>query len=220
MMLVLCSSVCVCVSVCVVTLLCWLTAPFFNASKFDRVSTFLDSLWRSFESGRAQNYVIVAHGVSIRVFLARYFRYSIDRKFLLLSSYHDMIREVESILHSSIYSSYTHLVLEFHMLANPKNCEIIVLGHDGMGRLKLDGRCELELSKHFVGDENNESEEEKMRRNDETKGQTLNSSHAEITTTTGITTTVVTGYKKHSRLRTIPPQWLYPRTVRMCYNDA
>lgn len=49
--------------------------------QYDRVSTFLDSLWRSFESGRAQNYVIVAHGVSIRVFLARYFRYSIDRKF-------------------------------------------------------------------------------------------------------------------------------------------
>lgn len=54
-----------------------------NILQYDRVSTFLDSLWRSFESGRAQNYVIVAHGVSIRVFLARYFRYSIDRKFCL-----------------------------------------------------------------------------------------------------------------------------------------
>jgi len=50
---------------------------------FDRVSTFLDSLWRSFESGRAQNYVLVAHGISIRVFLSRYFRYSIDQFHML-----------------------------------------------------------------------------------------------------------------------------------------
>lgn len=125
-----------------------------------------------------------------------------------------MIREVEPIFHSiMMYSSYFGLVLEFHMLANPKNCEIIVLGHNGLGRLKLDGRCELELSKCFIGEENNESEEEKLRRSDESTRQTSNSS-------TGITTTIVTGYKRHSRLRTIPPQWLYPRTVRMCYNDA
>lgn len=47
--------------------------------KFDRVSTFLDSLWRSFETQKAQNYVLVTHGISIRVFLARYFRYSIGK---------------------------------------------------------------------------------------------------------------------------------------------
>ncbi len=82
-----------------------LTAPFFLCIEppililqYDRVSTFLDSLWRSFESGRAQNYVIVAHGVSIRVFLARYFRYSIDRELLrLLVAYECMIREVALI---------------------------------------------------------------------------------------------------------------------------
>jgi len=46
---------------------------------FDRVSTFLDSLWRSFSSNRSQNYVLVTHGISIRVLLARYFRYSVDQ---------------------------------------------------------------------------------------------------------------------------------------------
>jgi broad specificity phosphatase PhoE len=80
--------------------------------QFDRVSTFLDSLWRSFETQKAQNYVIVTHGISIRVFLARYFRYSID---------------------------------QFNMLANPKNCEMVILKHDGSGRLQLDSRCEIEF---------------------------------------------------------------------------
>jgi len=42
---------------------------------FDRVSTFLDSLWRSFEAQKARNYVIVTHGAAIRVLLTRYFRY-------------------------------------------------------------------------------------------------------------------------------------------------
>uniref|UniRef100_A0A6T6ELV1 Phosphoglycerate mutase (2,3-diphosphoglycerate-dependent) n=1 Tax=Craspedostauros australis TaxID=1486917 RepID=A0A6T6ELV1_9STRA len=81
---------------------------------FDRVSTFLDSLWRNFDSNRARNYVLVTHGISIRVFLARYFRYTID---------------------------------QFNMLANPTNCEMVVLGHNGEGQLDLDGRCNLELEK-------------------------------------------------------------------------
>lgn len=79
---------------------------------FDRVSTFLDSLWRSFDLNKSRNYVLVTHGISIRVLLARYFRYSID---------------------------------QFSLLANPKNCEMVVLGHDGAGKLQLEGRCELEL---------------------------------------------------------------------------
>ncbi len=120
-------------------------------------------------------------------------------------------------------------IVEFSMMANPKNCEIIVLGHDGLGRLKLDGRIELELSKRpDEGDENgnvvaHESEEEKQRRAEKivspTERQTVTSSDA-TTVGTPVTTTVVTGYKRHSRLRTIPPQWVYPRTVRMCYNDT
>jgi broad specificity phosphatase PhoE len=79
---------------------------------FDRISTFLDSLWRSFDMNKSRHYVLVTHGVSIRVLLSRYFRYTID---------------------------------QFHSLANPRNCEMIMLGHDGMGRLQLSGRYELEM---------------------------------------------------------------------------
>lgn len=57
--------------------------------------------------------MLVTHGISIRVFLARYFRYSID---------------------------------QFSLLANPKNCEMVILGHDGQGKLRLQGRCEMELA--------------------------------------------------------------------------
>jgi broad specificity phosphatase PhoE len=47
---------------------------------YDRVSTFLDSLWRSFHTARcSQNTILVTHGIAIRVFLARYFRYSVDQ---------------------------------------------------------------------------------------------------------------------------------------------
>ena len=112
------------------------------------------------------------------------------------------------------------------MLANPKNCEIIVLGHDGLGRLKLDGRIELELSKRpDVGDENgngagNESKEEKQRRGDKNISQTERQTSNATTAGIPVTTTVVSGFKRHSRLRTIPPQWVFPRTVRMCYNDT
>ena len=82
------------------------------ADVYDRVSTFLDSLWRSFDTKRCQNYVLVTHGISIRVILSRYFRYSID---------------------------------QFNLLANPKNCEMVILGHDGSGKLQLEGRCEVTL---------------------------------------------------------------------------
>jgi hypothetical protein len=70
--------------------------------------------------------VIITHGISIRVLLARYFRYSID---------------------------------QFGMMANPKNCEMVVLRHDGAGRLELEGRWEQtvteanggNLEKHVTG---------------------------------------------------------------------
>jgi broad specificity phosphatase PhoE len=79
---------------------------------FDRISTFLDSLWRSFDVNQSRVYVIVTHGIAIRVLLARYFRYTIS---------------------------------QFSMLANPRNCEMVVLRHDGRGRLQLHGRYELDL---------------------------------------------------------------------------
>jgi broad specificity phosphatase PhoE len=79
---------------------------------FDRVSTFLDSLWRSFEMNTSRNYVLVTHGIVLRVLLARYFRYTID---------------------------------QFNILANPRNCEMVVLGHSGNGKLELEGRCDLDI---------------------------------------------------------------------------
>ena len=54
---------------------------------FDRISTFLDSLWRSFCSNPSKNYVLVTHGISIRVLLARYFRYTVDQFNVLVSSF-------------------------------------------------------------------------------------------------------------------------------------
>jgi archaellum component FlaD/FlaE len=166
------------------------------------------------------------------------------------------------------------------MLANPKNCEMVVLAHDGQGRLKLDGRCELELSEteevssfetkersdgssnaddrigknRFTedvpkqqqqqhgeddkdhaevdktavvdGDETVYGEGQRSDNREEKKStdeqETMGRSEKSLTTTatTTMTTTVVTGYKKHSRLRTLPPQWVRTRTVRMCYDDT
>jgi broad specificity phosphatase PhoE len=82
---------------------------------YDRISTFLDSLWRSFDTNKNRHYVIVTHGISVRVLLTRYFRYTID---------------------------------QFHLLSNPRNCEMVVLRHDGCGRLQLAGRYELECTKN------------------------------------------------------------------------
>ena len=79
---------------------------------FDRISTFLDSLWRSFDMHQSRHYVLVTHGIAIRVLLTRYFRYTVD---------------------------------QFQLLANPKNCEMVVLEHDNRGRLELNARHELEL---------------------------------------------------------------------------
>lgn len=134
---------------------------------FDRVSTFLDSLWRGFETQKAQNYVLVTHGISIRVFLARYFRYSID---------------------------------QFNMLANPKNCDMIILKHDGLGRLQLDSRCEME----FEIDETDN--------NDDT--------HAIEGEPKKQPVTKVVGYAKHRRLKLLPPHLIQPRNVQMFYNDS
>jgi len=98
---------------------------------------------------------------------------------------------------------------------------MVTLAHDGLGRMKLDGRCELELSElenttsERVGDDDVN--------NDQTRGARANGKeknvHREKKGST-TTTTVVTGYTKHLRLRTLPPQLVSPRTVRMCYNDT
>lgn len=115
---------------------------------FDRVSTFLDSLWRSFETNKSQNYVLVTHGIVLRVLMARYFRYTIS---------------------------------QLNMLANPRNCEMVVLGHSGDGRLDLEGRCELDV----VEEQKEEDPEDTHNHNNNKK------SH-------------VTGYQFHKRLRILP----------------
>ena len=134
---------------------------------FDRVSTFLDSLWRSFDTARYQNCVLVTHGIAIRVLLARYFRYSVD---------------------------------EFHELVNPKNCEMIVLEHDGSGMLRLGDRCQLEMTHgsgknlfNKSGENGNHSEHSKVK---------------------------VTGYKFHKGLRMYPEKSMQEkrRVIRLSPN--
>lgn len=126
---------------------------------FDRVSTFLDSLWRSFEMNKSRNYVLVTHGISIRVLLARYFRYTID---------------------------------QFNILANPRNCEMVVLGHNGQGRLELQGRCALETGPR------------KKSGNDESKDEN---------------DICVTGYKFHKRLRILPKHAIRKVKIRISPDD-
>ena len=41
------------------------------------------------------------------------------------------------------YFRYT--ITQLNTLANPRNCEMVVLGHEGNGQLDLEGRCSLEL---------------------------------------------------------------------------
>jgi broad specificity phosphatase PhoE len=130
---------------------------------FDRVSTFLDSLWRSFEMNKSRNYVLVTHGISIRVFLARYFRYTID---------------------------------QFNILANPRNCEMIILGHNGQGRLELQGRCALEVGPVTKQDTNNDDPQKEK--------------EPEVH---------VTGYKFHKRLRILPKHVIRKVKIRISPDD-
>ena len=56
------------------------------ADVYDRVSSFLESLYRMFGKRSEENYVLVTHGVAIRVILMRYFKYRI-RDFELLANF-------------------------------------------------------------------------------------------------------------------------------------
>ena len=123
---------------------------------YDRISTFLDSLWRSFDMHQSRHYVLVTHGISIRVLLTRYFRYTVD---------------------------------QFHLLANPKNCEMIVLGHDQRGRLELKMRHEQILEE--VERENGKKKKKKR----------------------------VVGYSQHQRLRVIPEDHIRRVHIRISQDD-
>ncbi|KAL7682198.1 putative phosphoglycerate/bisphosphoglycerate mutase, active, histidine phosphatase superfamily [Plasmopara halstedii] len=58
------------------------------ADVYDRVSSFLESLYRLFEKSSEENYVLVTHGVAIRVILTRYFKYRIS-EFEMLENFHN-----------------------------------------------------------------------------------------------------------------------------------
>lgn len=144
---------------------------------YDRVSTFLDSLWRSFDLKRSQNYILVTHGISIRILLSRYFRYSID---------------------------------QFNTLANPKNCDLVVLGHDGKGRLRLKGRHELVLKKRELEDNDDaDAAEEQVT---EEEGKRYKSQYQ--------TETLIEGYRYQNRLRVLPKEWRVKRKIRLSFDDG
>lgn len=50
-----------------------------GADVYDRVSAFLDTLFRKFKYKKcSDNFVIVSHGITIRLFLMRYFRWTVE----------------------------------------------------------------------------------------------------------------------------------------------
>lgn len=58
------------------------------ADVYDRISSFLESLHRLFEKTSEENYVLVTHGVAIRVILTRYFKYRIS-EFEQMENFHN-----------------------------------------------------------------------------------------------------------------------------------
>ena len=75
---------------------------------------------------------------------------------------------------------------------------MIILKHDGSGRLQLDSRCEVEF-------------------------ETVDVDAAKTRGTNGGTkqsTTKVVGYTKHRRLKLLPPHLIQPRMVRMFHNET
>jgi broad specificity phosphatase PhoE len=58
------------------------------ADVYDRMSSFLESLYRMFEKMDEQNYVLVTHGVAIRVILTRYFKFRVS-EFEQLQNFHN-----------------------------------------------------------------------------------------------------------------------------------
>lgn len=65
-----------------------------GADVYDRVSTFLETLHRDFKHSLASHIVIVSHGLTIRIFLMRWFHWTVE---------------------------------QYEKLANPHNCQIIVV---------------------------------------------------------------------------------------------
>lgn len=84
------------------------------ADVYDRVSDFFGTLHRDFEKAdSAQNVIIVTHGMTLRLFLMRWFHWTVE---------------------------------QFEEIANPKNCEMVVLEMRESGKYKL----EKPMAKHEV----------------------------------------------------------------------
>eukprot|EP00762_Andalucia_godoyi_P001082 ANDGO_01985.mRNA.1 Phosphoglycerate mutase-like protein AT74H len=78
-----------------------------GADVFDRVSVFLETLFRSFNKdmwNKAENYILVSHGLLIRLFLMRYFHLTVS---------------------------------EFESMENLHNCQMVVLEKDSTGRYQI-----------------------------------------------------------------------------------
>ncbi|KAH6806370.1 hypothetical protein C2S51_031201 [Perilla frutescens var. frutescens] len=100
-----------------------------SADVYDRVSTFLEGLWRDMESNKfsnEMNLIVVSHGLTILLFLMKWFNWTVD---------------------------------EFEDLANPTNCEyrVLELGPDGEYSLalhhRLDHLKEWGLSDQMIEDQ-------------------------------------------------------------------
>jgi hypothetical protein len=99
---------------------------------------------------------------------------------------------------------------------------MIILGHDGKGRLQLDGRCDLELR---------ENKNINKHKHKEKTTTTLLSSHPEEKDVPREHSNImmddateeqdmveVHGYKFYKRLRIVPDHHMRTRTIRLSYN--
>ena len=81
---------------------------------YDRVSSFLETLYRDMKKGRCkQNILLVTHGLTSRLFLMRYFHWEVR------------LKDVYLFFNSEIFSSLK--VERFHRLWNLENGEFVVL---------------------------------------------------------------------------------------------
>ena len=85
------------------------------------------------------------------------------------------------------------------MLSNPRNCEMVMLGHDGEGKLRLQGRCEIELKEEEEQDETTTTKE---------NGQSPK------------TVKKVSGYRFHKRLNVLPKKYIRKVTIRISPDDV
>jgi hypothetical protein len=109
------------------------------------------------------------------------------------------------------------------MVANPRNCEMIILGHDGKGRLQLDGRCDLELREkrvhgkttiHENEHDGNYTQEQKVTESNRFVKE--GPAHEMEMTNDGMLE--VHGYKFYKRLRIVPERHMRTRAIRLSYD--